>query len=694
MPTASKQKVRFGPFELDRQSGELFKLGQKLILHGQPIEVLSILLERPGELITREELCHCLWPQDTFVDYEHSLNTAIKKLRQALDDDPDNPRYIETLPKKGYRFIAQVEAVGNGIAPVADLAPKPRPWKLATAITLFLVAAAAAPYWLVRPRIPVVTAIHQLTRTGQARPTPYGIHRVVTDGTRLYFVERNDISSRFAQISIKGGEVSYIDIPSIRKPELVDSSADGSQLLVLDLRGDRVDDTLWLVTLPNGPQRRIGDLKAVSAGLFPDSQHVAYTQSPDFTKLLTADLEGGQVRPIFSATTNIGAFSISPDGRKIRFNAADGIWEALLDGSKPHRILTQHLAHICCGAWSRDGGIYAFASEDDDGTNLWAITESRLPVHRQVSQPVRLTNVPISFRYPRFSQDGNHIYAFGQTRLGELSIFDSGSGQLRPYLNGISAGFVDFSRDGQWVTYVTDPQNALWRSRIDGSERLQLTFPPMNGVINPKWSPDGRFIAFTEWGSPNKIYLIPAEGGAPMLLLAGDSKAGDPTWSPDGKFIAYGGASIFSDAAPTIRILSLETKQSTTISGSKNMYSPRWSPDGRYLAALSYDAKKLLLYSFDADRWKELLLPETGPLGWPTWSHDSRYLYVTWAGKTYRFHVPDGGAELALDTSAIDRTCPLFSVCAGWFGLTPDDRILVLRDRGTDELYALDLEYR
>jgi len=370
MPVETCRKIRFGPFELDTSSGELFKLGHKLNLHGQPIEVLTILLENPGELITREELCKRLWPEDTFVDFEHSLNTAIKKLRQALDDDPDAPRYIETLPKKGYRFIAQVDVVPEGVAPVVDPSPKPRPWKLATAITLFLVAAAAALYWLVRPRIPVVTAIHQLTRAGQSRPTPYGIHTVATDGTRLYFVEKNGKASRLAQISIKGGEVSYIDMPSIRKPELVDSSADGSQLLVLDLRGDRVDDTLWLVTLPNGPQRRIGDLKAVSAALLPDGEHVAYTQSPDFTKLLTADLEGGQVRPLFSAPSNIGAFNISPDGRRVRFNAANGIWDAVLDGSSPHRFLPQHNATICCGAWSSDGGVYAFASADTEGTNL------------------------------------------------------------------------------------------------------------------------------------------------------------------------------------------------------------------------------------------------------------------------------------------------------------------------------------
>ena len=106
-------------------SGELFKLGQKLNLHGQPIEVLSILLEHPGELITREEFCQRLWPQDTFVDFEHSLNTAIKKLRQTLDDDPDAPHYIETLPKKGYRFIAQVEAVPNDVVVLAEPANGP-----------------------------------------------------------------------------------------------------------------------------------------------------------------------------------------------------------------------------------------------------------------------------------------------------------------------------------------------------------------------------------------------------------------------------------------------------------------------------------------------------------------------------------------------------------------------------------------
>ena len=130
VPTA-QQKIRFGAFELDRETAELYKNGTKLKLQGQPIAVLALLLERPGELVTREELRKHLWPEDTFVDFENSLNTHIKKLRQVFDDDPETPRYIEALPRRGYRFIAQVAVATNGsvVAAPEPAAPKPHRWK-------------------------------------------------------------------------------------------------------------------------------------------------------------------------------------------------------------------------------------------------------------------------------------------------------------------------------------------------------------------------------------------------------------------------------------------------------------------------------------------------------------------------------------------------------------------------------------
>jgi len=110
-PGRSSGIVRFGVFEVDLRAGELYKAGHKIKLQIQPFHALALLLERPGEVVTREEFEKRLWPGDTFVDFDHSLNTAIKKLRQALGDNKENPRFVETLPKRGYRFIGKLECM-------------------------------------------------------------------------------------------------------------------------------------------------------------------------------------------------------------------------------------------------------------------------------------------------------------------------------------------------------------------------------------------------------------------------------------------------------------------------------------------------------------------------------------------------------------------------------------------------------
>ena len=163
------------------------------------------------------------------------------------------------------------------------------------------------------------------------------------------------------------------------------------------------------------------------------------------------------------------------------------------------------------------------------------------------------------------------------------------------------------------MAYVSYPEGTLWRSKMDGSERLQLTYPPSQALM-PRWSPDGKTIVFFETSGtnkPSKIYEVSREGGSPRQLMPDNpDPQADPNWSPDGSKIVFAGRT--ADPASSIRILDLATHQVSTLPGSQGMFSPRWSPDGRYIPALSADSKRLLLFDFQTQKWTELATGQHG----------------------------------------------------------------------------------
>jgi Tol biopolymer transport system component len=364
------------------------------------------------------------------------------------------------------------------------------------------------------------------------------------------------------------------------------------------------------------------------------------------------------------------------------------IWEVSLDGTGPHRLLpgwTNSPDSECCGRWTADGKYFLFESR----RQVWALSRKAGPFRKQ-PKPIQLTFSPLVMANPTPSTDGKKLFVVGRRYDAELMRYDMKSSQFLPFMGGIPAEFASFSKDGQWVAYVSYPNGALWRSNVDGSERLQLTYPPSPLYpLLPRWSPDGKMIVFFETDSHRaaKIYEVSAEGMPPHLLMPDDqSQQWDPNWSPDGSKIVFGGAS--NDPSSTIRILDLKTHQVDTLPGSQGLFSPRWSLDGRYISGVSADSTRLLLFDFQAQKWMELA---KGNLSWQEFSHDGRYLQFldsTGSGTVWRIRLSDGKKEQVVDLKNFVNT----GRYGGSLAIAPDDSPLLLRDSGTVDIYSLDWE--
>jgi Tol biopolymer transport system component len=284
----------------------------------------------------------------------------------------------------------------------------------------------------------------------------------------------------------------------------------------------------------------------------------------------------------------------------------------------------------------------------------------------------------------------------GTQPRGELVRYDAGSRRFLPFLSGIFASELDFSRDTQWVTYVRYPDNTLWRSRADGTDRLQLTYPPMQTHL-PRWSPDGRQIAFlATHGNQWKIFVISPQAGTPQEMFPESRRdQEDPTWSPDGTHLAFGGVADTLGASEhlTIDIADVKTRHVSPIPGSEGLFSPRWSPDGRYLAALSQDSLAVLFFDFKTRKWSQPIR-ENVNIGFPTWSRDSKYLYFDEAGPEPAFRRIRVGSAHPESLFTL-KGMPMFfsNVVGSWSGLAPDGSPLFTRDTSTEEIYALYVDW-
>jgi Tol biopolymer transport system component/DNA-binding winged helix-turn-helix (wHTH) protein len=710
-PGLTNAGVRFGSFEVDLRAGELRKSGLKIKLQGQPLAVLALLLERSGQVVTREELQQKLWAGDTFVDFEHGLNKAIGKVREALGDDADNPRFIETLPRRGYRFIAPID-VWAGLVPAQQGDPQrvrlrpqtdvgvtvrepplQRHWVLGLSGAA-IVAIAVLSYWLTRPLMPPkVSGYTRITNDGRAKSFRLDAFPViVTDGLRLYFAEaaNSGMRSTLNQASASGGETSPVPAPFEQNIELGDIASSRSDLLLQTFSAGESEMPIWILPALGGVPRRVGDVSGRDAAWSPNREKIAYAKGHE---LYVCKADGTETLRLVAARGQVRWPRWSPSGSILRFSVGDpgggtSIEEVSAVGGRSRALLPGWKGIHCCGNWTPDGGYYVFQSTSDSGTDIWALRERTGFFRKGNGEPVQLTAGPMNFRSPVSSVDGKKLFVIGEQPRGELVRFESKSGQFVPYLGGISAHDLDVSKDGQWVAYTSYPERMLWRSRVDGSQRLQLTSLPMQAWL-PRWSPDGKRIAFSAAvpGEPDRIYVVAADGGRPAQLTARNHYEADPNWSPDQNSLMIGGEPWF-EGSVAIHLFDLKTRQVSTLPGSEGLYSPHWSPDGRYVVAMSRDARELMLFDFSTHKWTELL---NSPAAYPNWSRDGRYIYFInpyiAEPAVYRMRISDRKLELV---TTLSRQRLGWNIAGKWTGLAGDDSPLVLRDTGSEEIYALD----
>jgi len=722
-------KLRFDVYEVDPRAGELHKHGYRVPLEDRPFRALVILLQQAPDLVTREELQKELWPADVFIDFDHGLNKAIGKVRRALNDSAEKPRFVETVGRRGYRFIgplipatapiATAPTANDGrdtavapVTPTVVVIEKPhrhrRPWLLAGALALAVLLLT----FLFRPAMPKpqVSKVSQITKSGEAWP----LEPMATDGPRLYYqglsTSASEANWRVKQVLLNGNEETVIPGTSdrVHSFRMRGLSADDTEFVALSpldrhSSGEQSSSeqaltapsltapslaAQWMaVTLPvvGGSPRRLGSLVADDATWSHDGSTLAYARG---NQIFLSNPDGTGSRVLATVPGDIAYVSWSPDDRWLGFTVLteqQTLWEVGTDGHGLHerRFNWPGKALECCGSWTPDGRYYVFRSRRDGASNLWALEEKSPWWRRSNPDPVQLTFGPMNYYQPLPSRNGKTIFAIGMLPGGELVRYDAKQKDFVPFLGGLSADHLAFSRDGQWIAYVTVPDRSLWRARIDGSEVFQLTFPPLQVDSRPHWSADGKRIAFAAKrpGELLRLYTVPVGDGNLEPLPPERRSQATPDWAPGEDSLVYGGLpDVDRPSDIALYRIDLRTHRDERIPGTDGLYNPLWSPDGHKLAAVDVASQRLFLVDIKTGKRTQLSQPAVFPI----WSADSQYLYFgAHDHEIFRVRVADGYEEKVLDVG--------FRTASGSFGLAPDGAPVVLREHGHFDVYALSL---
>ena len=544
---------------------------------------------------------------------------------------------------------------------------------------MVVLAALGIAWWHTPPAVPIVESVTQLTDDGEAKEGG-----LASDGSRIYVNEGPVGRFKIAQVSVVGGATTVVPT-RLEDPGIVGAAENGSALFTLVGGYLSPGRPLWSIPLPAGEPRRLGSFTAQDAAVFPDGR-IVFTTGTD---LFVAGKGGENVRKLVSLPGNVFSPSVSPDGQRIvvTFYSGDtsSLAEVRADGTDLRTIIQG--ADVCCGVWTADGRYVLYLKPFGRRTDIWALPMQTGLLHRSRT-PTQLTVGPLSYSPAIPSGYGKQILAMGAKGRGESVHFDMKLRQFLPFLSGISATDPTFSRDGTWVAYMSFPDNVLWRSRSDGTERMQLTYPPMIAFF-PYINPDGSKISFTT--QYRQISVIDINGGQPQLTTGKDFVGGN--WSPDGNSLAITVPIIAKHAGEKnsyeLQLMDLSTGKVSVVPSSNGLVGGLWVTQDALVAA-TQDTSKLVTFDFKTQKGTDLFIGTV--INWNV-SPDRNYLYFTTGGpdpKAFRIRFPDHRVEVITSTKDVHQVVNAYGT---QINVAPDGSPVFTRDIGSEEVYALNIRW-
>jgi eukaryotic-like serine/threonine-protein kinase len=626
-PNSVRSCIRFGDYELNLQAGELRKNGIPIRCQEQPLQVLAALAERPGELVTREELRRRVWPQDTFVDFDHALNTAIKKIRAALNDDADAPRYIETVPRRGYRLIAEVEPEPTSLpepAPPVELAPPLRSkrsvWLALGGIACVLLVILALKWKLApwhgdastTPQFQQLT--FNLTELGDARFTPDGASVVYSSG---WYFHKGDIFER--HLGAPGPQQLLIS------SSLLLSVSPQSELAVLDQITDSqerithlgMSGTLARVALNGGAPREILT-DAYAADWSPGGELAIVRRVGGKSRL---EFPVGKV--LYETTGWIGTPRFSPDGNSIAFLDHPIIPDdrgsvAIVDLNGKVGMLSRFWESLRGLAWTPHGDEVWFAATRS-GVNraLYAATLD--------GRERRVLNVAGGLSMRDISRDGRVLISRDNERL---AIMFMGPDDTAP--RDISwedwSMVTDISADGKQILFGAEGESSGFSYQVglrptDGSAPVILGSGGAQAL-----SPDGKWALAIIPAPADEVVLLPTGPGNQKSLERGPIEHYEHNgarWFPDGKQIIFVGSE--PERSPRCYVQSVEGGKPRPF-GPEGIMFCSVSPQGRILAVTG-NFRASLYRSELSERPEQEFKFDQGEIP-SAWSSDGKFLYL------------------------------------------------------------------